>query len=107
MNGKEYQSFHYFDKRTNEEDMPVMLPNTIQDKYEQLEVIFEEFFDDNSLSLAKVSQYFFEKNFIKNNFFKKINFILFFLISKAAKRNEIRKVLTILHLYMVKLLLGL
>ena len=56
MNGKEYQSFHYFDKRTNEEDMPVMLPNTIQDKYEQLEVIFEEFFDDNSLSLAKVRQ---------------------------------------------------
>jgi hypothetical protein len=54
MNGKEYQSFHYFDKRTNEEDMPVMLPHNVQDKYEQMEVLFEEFFDDNSLSLAKV-----------------------------------------------------
>jgi hypothetical protein len=53
MNGKEYQSFHYFDKRTNEEDMPVMLPHNVQDKYEQMEVLFEEFFDDNSLSLAK------------------------------------------------------
>jgi len=55
MSGKEYvQSFHYLDRRTNEEDMPINLPVPIQDKYEQMEVLFEEFFDDNSLSLAKV-----------------------------------------------------
>jgi hypothetical protein len=60
MNGKEYvQSFHYFDKRTSEEDMPVIMPVIIQDKYEQMEVIFEEFFDDNCLTLAKVNIYFF------------------------------------------------
>jgi hypothetical protein len=56
MNGKEFmQSFHYFDKRTNEEDMPVIVSNKIQDDLEQLEVVFEEFFDDSSLSQAKVS----------------------------------------------------
>ena len=55
MNGKEYvQSFHYFDKRTNEEDMPVIVSTKVQDSYEQLEVAFEEFFDDSSLSQAKV-----------------------------------------------------
>lgn len=55
MNDKEYvQSFHYFDKRTIEEDMPVIVSKKIQDQYEQLEVIFEEFFDDSSLSQAKV-----------------------------------------------------
>ena len=55
MNGKEYnQTFHYFDKRTNEEDMPLMLPHDVQDKYEQMDGLFEEFFDANSLSLAKV-----------------------------------------------------
>jgi hypothetical protein len=56
MNGKEFmQSFHYFDKRTNEEDMPVIVSNKIQDQLEQLELVFEEFFDDSSLSQAKVS----------------------------------------------------
>jgi hypothetical protein len=73
MNGKEYvQSFHYFDKRTNEEDLPVALPTNIQDKYEQIEIMFEEFFDDNSLSLAKV-----------------IFFII--LYSKIQKKREIKE----------------
>ncbi len=59
MNGKEYvQSFHYFDKRTNEEDLPVTLSVNVHDKYEQMEVLFEEFFDDNSLTLAKVIIFF-------------------------------------------------
>ncbi len=58
MNGKEYvQSFHYFDKRTNEEDIPVIISNKVQDQYEQLEGVFEEFFDDSSLSQAKVRFY--------------------------------------------------
>lgn len=55
MNGKEYvQSFHYFDKRTNEEDLPIAVPVNVQDKSEQMERLFEDFFDDNSLTLAKV-----------------------------------------------------
>ena len=54
MNGKEYV-MHYFDKRTNEEDMPIIPPIEIQDKYEQIETIFEEFFDDNYLQTAKVN----------------------------------------------------
>ena len=74
MNGKEYvQPSHYFDKRTNEEDLPVILPFVIQDKYEQMDIIFEEFFDDNSLSLAKV------------------NFYSFNLISNLLRRKEIKK----------------
>lgn len=55
MNGKEnVESFHYFDKRTNEEDLPIALSVEVQEKYEQIEPLYDEFFDDNSLSLAKV-----------------------------------------------------
>jgi hypothetical protein len=49
-------SFKYFDKRVSEEDNPVKnLTDGLQFKYEELDVIFEEFFDENSLHLAKVN----------------------------------------------------
>jgi hypothetical protein len=55
MNGtKESSSMTYFDKRSNEEDMPIMPQNKIIDKYEKLEDIYENLFDTNNLSLAKV-----------------------------------------------------
>ena len=54
MNDRDYSSYLYFDRRTNEEDMPVRPTQEIQKKYEDIEALFEEFFEDNSLSLAKV-----------------------------------------------------
>jgi len=60
MNYKEYKgiptaySFKYFDKRVPEEDIPITnLPDEIQQRYEELDLIFEELFDENSLHLAK------------------------------------------------------
>jgi len=55
MNDKDYSSFLYFDRRTNEEDMPVRPSEEVQRKYEEIEALFDEFFEDNSLSLAKVN----------------------------------------------------
>jgi hypothetical protein len=49
MNGN-----NYFDKRTAEEDSPVVLDTKTQNKYQHLETIFEEFFEQNGLSIAKV-----------------------------------------------------
>jgi hypothetical protein len=49
MNGN-----NYFDKRTAEEDSPVVLDTRTQKKYQHLETIFEEFFEQNGLSIAKV-----------------------------------------------------
>jgi hypothetical protein len=54
MNDRDYSSYLYFDRRTNEEDMPVRPTQEIQKKYEDIEALFEEFFEDNSLLLAKV-----------------------------------------------------
>ena len=48
-------SIKYFDKRVPEEDIPVKsLSDEVQQKYLELDSIFEEFFDENSLHLAKV-----------------------------------------------------
>jgi hypothetical protein len=44
----------YFDKRTAEEDSPIVLDTKIQKKYQHLETLFEEFFEQNGLSIAKV-----------------------------------------------------
>jgi hypothetical protein len=49
MNGS-----NYFDKRTAEEDSPVILDTSIQKKYQHLETIFEDFFEQSGLSIAKV-----------------------------------------------------
>jgi hypothetical protein len=57
FNNKEYNQFHYFDKRSNEEDLPVSVGDSTQNKYEELEAIFDEFFEDNSLTLAKVKYF--------------------------------------------------
>lgn len=66
MNFREYKeykgipsaySFKYFDKRVTEEDTPVKgLSEQVQARYEELDVIYEEFFDENSLFLAKVRE---------------------------------------------------
>jgi hypothetical protein len=45
---------NYFDKRTTEEDSPIFLDSIKQNKYQHLETIYEEFFEQNSLTLAKV-----------------------------------------------------
>jgi hypothetical protein len=56
MNGKPVSgTLGYFDRRTNEEDVPVVPSASVQEKYEHLDAIFEEFFEDNSLTIAKVN----------------------------------------------------
>lgn len=74
MNYKDnFSSTKYFDKRVPEEDLPVLVPEDLQNKYEEIDNIFESFFDDNSLHLAKV------KNIFNLPF------------SKAQKKKEIKK----------------
>jgi hypothetical protein len=46
-------SFRYFDNRVIEEDNPIKLLPEVHQKYEELDLIFEEFFDENSLHDAK------------------------------------------------------
>jgi hypothetical protein len=48
-------AFRYFDGRVPEEESPVKLPAEIHQKYEELDLIFEDFFDDNGLHVAKQS----------------------------------------------------
>lgn len=55
---KEFSSpyqFKYFDNRVNEEDNPVNIPVEVHQKYEELDILFEELFDENSLHFAKQS----------------------------------------------------
>jgi hypothetical protein len=55
---KEFPSpyqFKYFDNRVNEEDNPINLPTEVHQKYEELDILFEELFDENSLHFAKQS----------------------------------------------------
>lgn len=55
MNDKQIPgTFHYFDKRTNEEDSPVDVPYPVHERCQHMEEIYEEFFDTNSLTIAKV-----------------------------------------------------
>lgn len=44
----------YFDKRVAEEDTPISVSEEVQDRYQSLDAVYEDFFDDNSLHLAKV-----------------------------------------------------
>ena len=48
-------SFRYFDSRVSEEDSPVTLSTETNQKYEELDLLFEDFFDENSLHFAKHS----------------------------------------------------
>jgi hypothetical protein len=47
-------TLNYFDRRVPEEDLPITVNEETQKKYEELDILFEEFFDDDSLHLAKV-----------------------------------------------------
>jgi hypothetical protein len=47
-------SLNYFDRRVPEEDLPITVSEDIEKKYEELDNLFEDFFDDDSLHLAKV-----------------------------------------------------
>jgi hypothetical protein len=47
-------SSKYFDKRAPEEDNPLQIDSSIHDKYQQLEVIYDEIFDEESHHQAKV-----------------------------------------------------
>jgi hypothetical protein len=49
---------NYFDKKTPEEDVPVIVDTQVQMKYQQLEEIYEKFFTESTLSLAKVFIFF-------------------------------------------------
>jgi hypothetical protein len=64
MNFKEFKEFkdivpvyplNYFDSRVCEEENPVKLSSEINLKYEELDMLFEEFFDENGLQVAKNS----------------------------------------------------
>jgi hypothetical protein len=63
---------NYFEKRVPEEDYPIKLELDIHSKYENLEVIYDQLFDENSQHVAKVNK-------IKNSNFlkmKEINVVL-------------------------------
>lgn len=86
MYGKYSDTLNYFDRRSNEEDLPVEVELSAHAKYQTLENIYEEFFDENSLNVAKVN-------------FRGIDFYF----SHFLKKKEIRKILMILPLSMEKL----
>jgi hypothetical protein len=44
----------YFDKRIPEEDNPLDLEPQIHQKYQQLEIVYDDIFDENSHNQAKV-----------------------------------------------------
>jgi hypothetical protein len=44
----------YFDRRMPEEDSPLKLEPELQLKYEQLEIVYDEIFDEESHQQAKV-----------------------------------------------------
>ena len=45
---------NYFDRRVEEEDEPIQVEDETQNKCRILDVIFEEFFEDDFLYVAKV-----------------------------------------------------
>ncbi len=56
MNNKTRQlkNSTYFEKRVEEEDEPVTLDEDTQAKYEALDDMYEEFFEEDFLGVAKV-----------------------------------------------------
>ena len=54
---KEIKSSTYFDKRVEEEDEPVVVDEETQAKYELLEGMYESFFDEEFLGVAKINKY--------------------------------------------------
>lgn len=57
MYDKQLEPMNYFDRRSNEEDLPVMVNDATQERYKHLDAIYEKFFDENSLNTAKVYLY--------------------------------------------------
>ena len=53
----------FFDKKINDEDLPVEVDDIIQVNYSNLNKIYEEFFEENSISLAKVIYHLIQANF--------------------------------------------
>jgi len=51
---KEFKGSTYFDKRVEEEDEPVVVDEETQAKYEMLEGMYEDFFEEDFLGVAKV-----------------------------------------------------
>jgi hypothetical protein len=47
----------YFDKRVPEEDCPIIVDPETQESYYNLDKIFENFFEENFLSTAKVTRH--------------------------------------------------
>jgi hypothetical protein len=45
----------YFGKRTPEEENPTNVELQVQNKYKELDDVFEKFFEESNLSLAKVN----------------------------------------------------
>jgi hypothetical protein len=45
----------YFDKKTPEEDIPVNVDSEIQQKFQQIDELYEKFFLESTLSFAKVN----------------------------------------------------
>lgn len=48
----------YFDRRVDEEDEPVVVKEETQIKCEILDDMFEDFFEEDFLGIAKVNNYF-------------------------------------------------
>lgn len=46
-------AFRYFDNRVQEEENPISLAVDVHQKYEEMDLLFEEFFGENSLHDAK------------------------------------------------------
>jgi hypothetical protein len=68
----QYMMLKYFDKRVPEEDNPINTSEDVQQMYEDIDALFEGFFDDNSLHLAKV--------------------VYIIIFSNPRKKKEIKKV---------------
>lgn len=49
------QTKKFFDKKSPEEDIPVEVEDSVQVKYSKINEIYDEFFEENTITLAKVS----------------------------------------------------
>ena len=56
-NNQNFTGTSYFNKRIPEEDCPIDVDPEIQENYSNLDKIFENFFEENFLSTAKVTRH--------------------------------------------------
>lgn len=83
-----YYNPKYFSQQIPEEDLPFEISPEISLKYSQLERLNDKYYSEDSLTIAKVNT---------NCLMKHIPY------SQAQKKKEIKRVLLIHHLFMVKL----